>query len=62
MVQAFHKTGIELILDVVFNRTAKGNELGPTLCFRGMGNAIFYTLAGDNVTTRTHGHRQHHQR
>jgi isoamylase len=47
MVQAFHKAGIELILDVVFDQTAEGNELRPTLCFRGMDNAIFYTLAGD---------------
>ena len=48
MVQAFHKAGIEVILDVVFNHTAEGNELGPTLCFRGMDNAIFYTLKADN--------------
>ena len=47
MVRALHKAGIEVILDVVFNHTAEGNELGPTLCFRGMDNAIFYTLAGD---------------
>jgi glycogen operon protein len=47
MVQAFHQAGIEVILDVVFNHTAEGNELGPTLCFRGMDNAIFYTLADD---------------
>jgi glycogen operon protein len=47
MVQAFHRAGIEVILDVVFNHTGEGNELGPTLCFRGMDNAIFYTLAGD---------------
>ena len=47
IVRAFHKAGIEVILDVVFNHTAEGNELGPTLCFRGMDNAIFYTLAGD---------------
>jgi glycogen operon protein len=47
MVQAFHKAGIEVILDVVFNHTGEGNELGPTLCFRGMDNAIFYTLASD---------------
>ena len=45
MVRAFHHAGIEVILDVVFNHTAEGNELGPTLCFRGMDNAIFYTLA-----------------
>jgi len=47
MVRAFHNAGIEMILDVVFNHTAEGDELGPTLCFRGMDNAIFYTLAGD---------------
>jgi glycogen operon protein len=47
MVRAFHKAGVEVILDVVFNHTAEGDELGPTLCFRGMDNAIFYTLAGD---------------
>ena len=47
MVQAFHKAGIEVILDVVFNHTAEGNELGPTLCFRGMDNAIFYDLEDD---------------
>jgi glycogen operon protein len=47
MVRAFHIAGIEVILDVVFNHTAEGDELGPTLCFRGMDNAIFYTLAVD---------------
>jgi glycogen operon protein len=47
MVQAFHKADIEVILDVVFNHTAEGNELGPTLCFRGLDNAIFYSLADD---------------
>jgi glycogen operon protein len=47
MVRAFHKAGIEVILDVVFTHTAEGDELGPTLCFRGIDNSIFYTLAGD---------------
>ncbi len=47
MVRACHQAGIEVILDVVFNHTAEGDELGPTLCFRGMDNAIFYTLADD---------------
>ena len=47
MVRAFHKAGVEVILDVVFNHTAEGDELGPTLCLRGMDNAIFYTLASD---------------
>jgi glycogen operon protein len=39
--------GIEVILDVVFNHTAEGNELGPTLCFRGLDNDIYYILADD---------------
>jgi glycogen operon protein len=47
MVQALHRAGIEVILDVVYNHTAEGNELGPTLSFRGIDNAIFYTLADD---------------
>ena len=47
MVKALHDAGIEVILDVVFSHTAEGNELGPTLGFRGMDNAIFYTLSGD---------------
>ena len=47
LVRAFHRAGIEVILDVVFNHTAEGDELGPTLCFRGIDNAIFYTLADD---------------
>jgi glycogen operon protein len=47
MVLAFHEAGIEVILDVVFNHTAEGNELGPTLCFRGIENTIFYMLKDD---------------
>jgi isoamylase len=47
MVRAFHGAGIEVILDVVFNHTAEGNEQGPTLCFRGIDNTIFYMLADD---------------
>ncbi|HTQ03046.1 MAG TPA: glycogen debranching protein GlgX [Polyangiaceae bacterium] len=47
MVKALHRAGIELILDVVFNHTAEGNEHGPTLCFRGLDNVIYYTLASD---------------
>ena len=47
MVLALHRAGIEVILDVVFNHTAEGSELGPTLCFRGIDNAIFYMLASD---------------
>ncbi|MHC6201938.1 glycogen debranching protein GlgX [Breznakiellaceae bacterium SP9] len=44
MVRDLHKAGIELILDIVFNHTAEGNELGPTLSFRGIDNSIYYML------------------
>ncbi|MBI1319229.1 MAG: glycogen debranching protein GlgX [Candidatus Hydrogenedens sp.] len=44
MVDALHDAGIEVILDVVFNHTSEGNHLGPTLCFRGIDNAIYYLL------------------
>ncbi|MBF9043224.1 glycogen debranching protein GlgX [Rhodobacterales bacterium HKCCE4037] len=47
MVQRFHKAGIEVILDVVYNHTAEGSELGPTLMFRGLDNASYYRLADD---------------
>ncbi len=44
MVHALHNAGIEVILDVVFNHTSEGNESGPTLCFRGIDNSIYYLL------------------
>ena len=44
MVKALHRENIEIILDVVFNHTAEGNELGPTICFRGIDNSIYYML------------------
>ncbi|MFN8460066.1 MAG: glycogen debranching protein GlgX, partial [Anaerolineae bacterium] len=47
MVRALHQAGIEVILDVVFNHTVEGNQLGPTLSFRGIDNQIYYIL-GDN--------------
>jgi isoamylase len=47
MVRVFHQAGLEVILDVVFNHTVEGNELGPTVCFRGIDNAIYYWLADD---------------
>jgi len=47
LVRELHKAGIELILDVVYNHTGEGNELGPTLCFRGIDNPTYYCLAGD---------------
>ncbi len=46
MVKALHRAGIEVILDVVFNHTSEGNEDGPTCCFRGIDNAIYYMLEG----------------
>jgi isoamylase len=45
MVRALHAAGIEVILDVVYNHTAEGNQLGPTLCFRGLDNPSYYRLA-----------------
>jgi len=44
MVQAFHEAGIEVILDIVFNHTAEGNEHGPTFSFRGIDNPTYYIL------------------
>jgi isoamylase len=45
MVKALHQAGIEVILDVVFNHTCEGNELGPTLTFKGLENHVYYHLA-----------------
>ncbi len=44
MVKAFHRAGIEVILDIVLNHTAEGDELGPTISLRGTENSIFYML------------------
>jgi glycogen operon protein len=46
LVRALHAAGIEVILDVVYNHTAEGNELGPTLSFRGIDNRTYYGLIG----------------
>ncbi|NQV25383.1 MAG: glycogen debranching protein GlgX [Rhodopirellula sp.] len=48
MVKTLHKNGIEVILDVVYNHTGEGSEMGPTLSFRGIGNSSYYRLAGNN--------------
>jgi isoamylase len=47
MVKALHRAGIEVILDVVFNHTAEGNQDGPTLSFRGLENSAYYILEHD---------------
>ncbi len=48
MVKTLHSAGIEVILDVVYNHTAEGNQLGPTLCFRGIDNASYYRLVDED--------------
>jgi glycogen operon protein len=48
MVKALHQAGIEVILDVVYNHTAEGNHLGPTLSFRGIDNPAYYRLVDDD--------------
>ena len=48
MVRKLHAAGIEVILDVVYNHTAEGNQLGPTLSFRGLDNASYYRLVDNN--------------
>ena len=49
MVDALHGAGLEVILDVVFNHSAEGNQLGPTLCFRGLDNPVYYRLDNDDA-------------
>ncbi|HLK49797.1 MAG TPA: glycogen debranching protein GlgX, partial [Bryobacteraceae bacterium] len=48
MVKALHRAGIEVILDVVYNHTAEGNQMGPTLSFRGIDNSTYYRLVPEN--------------
>ncbi|WP_018155964.1 glycogen debranching protein GlgX [Demetria terragena] len=48
MVKALHAADIEVILDVVYNHTAEGNQLGPTICFRGIDNKAYYRLVDDS--------------
>jgi len=49
MVRALHAAGIEVILDVVYNHTAEGNQLGPTLAFRGVDNTSYYRCGGEDT-------------
>lgn len=48
MVDAYHSAGLEVIMDVVYNHTPEGNQLGPTLSFRGIDNAYYYRLSKEN--------------
>ena len=47
LIKNMHQHGLEVILDVVYNHTGEGNEMGPKLCYRGIDNASYYTLAGN---------------
>jgi glycogen operon protein len=47
LVKALHRAGLEVILDVVFNHTAEGDERGPSFCFRGLANEAYYLLGAD---------------
>jgi glycogen operon protein len=49
MVKALHRAGIEVILDVVYNHTAEGDEHGPTICYRGLANGTYYILSEDKA-------------
>jgi glycogen operon protein len=49
MVKTLHRAGIEVILDVVYNHTGEGSQLGPTLCFRGVDNASYYALSPEHA-------------
>jgi isoamylase len=54
MVKALHHAGIEVILDVVFNHTAEGNEDGPTLSFRGLDNQVYYILEDNQAAYKNY--------
>jgi glycogen operon protein len=54
MVRALHAAGIEVILDVVFNHTAEGNHLGPTLSFKGLENRVYYMLGDGGASYRNY--------
>ena len=48
MVRELHRAGLEVIIDVVYNHTAEGNHLGPTLSFKGVDNAAYYRLVAND--------------
>ena len=60
MVRSMHEAGIEVILDVVYNHTAEGNHLGPTLSFRGLDNPAYYRLVEDDLAL-LHGLHRHRE-
>ena len=63
MVKTLHAAGIEVIMDVVYNHTAEGNHLGPTLSMRGIDNLAYYRVTDDEpaLLPRLHRHRQQPQ-
>jgi isoamylase len=58
LVREAHKLGIEVFMDVVFNHTAEGNEMGPTISFRGFDNRVYYMIAPKVYTTTSRSHLQ----
>lgn len=50
MVRTLHSNGIEVLLDVAYNHTCEGNEDGPTLCFKGLDNSVYYQLEDDDLS------------
>ena len=57
MVKAYHRAGMEVILDVVYNHTAEGNHMGPTLSFKGIDNASYYRLVDRRPAALLRHHR-----
>lgn len=56
LVRELHRAGIEVIMDVVYNHSGEGNELGPTICFRGIDNPTYYCLEGQPEEPGRHYH------
>jgi glycogen operon protein len=62
MVRALHAAGIEVILDVVFNHTAEGDQDGPTICFKGFATRAYYVLERNSPRSRAPHTRNHDRR